>query len=494
MDPKFDLPDLADGLSVAEYAYELRQRFGSQRDVEARIPINAATISGYETGKAGSTAPLGYLACLATLLVEKATSKYQRQELDEYRNVLRLQLWRLVREMPWSLNFRQDTPFGSWKDLEASANAFLLKQEELRNRNSRPQQIQPQHVQTGHYMVPVLPQQGVIGRDNDLKNIAELLLLHQPQAIEVQPLALKGMGGVGKTTLAVALGRSQGVREMFPDGVLWAELGLDPVIRPIMNEWGRALGVDLLPELDERACEARLRDALFHKRVLLLVDDVWAVNKGVHFLVGGPRCRTVFTTLESPIAYALATRERTVKVDVLSLSASMLMLSILAPEAVRDDPAGAEKLCQRLECLPLAIKLAGRMLAIEADVPARMRKMLEGLIEHSEYRLELEQPERDIRIDEDSPVSLQAILGVSVNRLNQRDKERFAMLSVFGGEPLTWEINATTSIWECSISEAEDTTAQLIQRGLVEPRPEGRYWMHALLADYAEKLRVELDL
>jgi hypothetical protein len=102
--------------------------------------------------------------------------------------------------------------------------------------------------------------------------------------------------------------------------------------------------------------------------------------------------------------------------------------------------------------------------------------------------------DRDGNGDEDRPVSIQAILGLSVDRLERTDQERFAMLAVFGGEPLTWEINAAAAVWECSQTEAERTTSQLIQRGLVEPRPSGRYWMHALLSDYAQELLERVDL
>ena len=67
------------------------------------------------------------------------------------------------------------------------------------------------------------------------------------------------------------------------------------------------------------------------------------------------------------------------------------------------------------------------------------------------------------------------------------------MLAVFGGEPLTWEINATAYVWDCSVEEAETSLSHLIQRGLVAPR-DNRYWMHALLADYAAEMMEEMGL
>jgi len=353
---------------------------------------------------------------------------------------------------------------------------------------------------TGHaggyprpFLVPPLPPQGVFGREQDLDALSARLALPDLSATEVPPVALLGMGGVGKTTLALWLGRHAGIRTRFPDGVLWAEVGPSPVLRTLLNGWGQALGIDLIPSRDEAACRDRLRDVLAERRVLLIVDDVWDVNHGSLFLVAGPRCCTLFTTREPPIAYTLATSKRTLRVDVLSPEASLQLLEALAPEGVAADRAAAQRLCKRLAFLPLALKLAGRLLANEAGVPRRMQRLLDELTEQRKARLALEQLEGRKGLEEESSVSLRAILGLSVNRLSKVDQERFAMLSVFGGEPLTWEIRAVSSVWECSQEEAEATTARLIQRGLVEPRPEDRYWMHALLADYAAERLEELE-
>jgi alpha-beta hydrolase superfamily lysophospholipase len=344
------------------------------------------------------------------------------------------------------------------------------------------------------FLVPPLPPQGVIGRERNLAYISMRLALFENNMTEVPPLALRGMGGVGKTTLALALGRQERVRSFFPDGVLWVELGPHPIIRTLLNDWGHALGVDLLPERDENACQDRLRDILSRRRVLLIVDDVWEVEHGNKFQVAGPFCRLLFTTRESPIAYTLATRERTIHVDVLGADAALQLLGALVPEAVATDQRAARRLCEKLEFLPLALKLAGRLLANEADVPRRMQRLIDELTEQRQARLALEQLEGRRGLTEDNPVSLRDILGLSVNRLSPPDQKRFAQLAVFGGEPLTWEIKAAASVWECSQEEAEATTARLIQRGLVEPRPEERYWMHALLADYAEEMMEESGL
>ncbi|MBP8122141.1 MAG: hypothetical protein KAZ26_05840 [Caldilineaceae bacterium] len=353
------------------------------------------------------------------------------------------------------------------------------------------QSYESDQAQAPPFMVPTLPPQGIIGRDDTLTDIVDLLALKGDA--DVPPVALRGLGGIGKTTLAIALGRLSLIHQHFPDGILWASVGPTPTIRLMLDSWGRSLGVDLLPERDEQACKDRLQAILYHRRVLLLVDDVWEVTHGQPFNVAGPRCRTLFTTRESPVAHALATRDRALRVDVLKPDHALALLQRLAPEAVMADRENAIRLCERVEFLPLALTLAGRLLADEADVPSRMQRLVGELIDRRQSRLHLLQAEGRLGINEDKPVSLEAILGLSVDRLNKVDQERFAMASVFGGDPLTWDINAAAFVWECSVAEGEDTVARFIQRGLVERRGD-RYWMHALLADYAAEMVEEMGL
>lgn len=351
----------------------------------------------------------------------------------------------------------------------------------------------PKAIGAPPFMTPPRPTHGVFGRDDFLQQISSLLHLDNMAESDVPPVALHGMGGIGKTTLAIILGRRADIQRLFPEGVLWVAMGPQPTTRILLDQWGKALGVDLLPERDEDACRDRLRQLLYDRQVLLLIDDVWAADPGRYFTVAGPRGRTLITTRETPIAHELATRARSLRVDVLKPPDALALLGSLAPEAIATNQKLAIQLCERVEFLPLALTLAGRFLANEADVPARMARLLSELIERRATRLKLFQTEQRPGLEEKQP-SLQAILGMSVERLDKVDQERFAMASVFGGEPLTWDINAAAFVWECSVEDAEATTARFIQRGLVARQPDGRYWMHALLADYAGELMEEMKL
>ena len=240
----------------------------------------------------------------------------------------------------------------------------------------------------GPYQIPPLPPQGVFGREDAINKVAEVLEVDNNTVLNLPAFALRGMGGIGKTTLAIAFAHKYAPK--FQDGVLWTSLGPKPTPRLLLDAWGRSLGLDLLPERDEIACQNRLREFLHDKQVLVIVDDVWDTIQGRYFLVGGPYCRTLITTRELPIANDIATRERVLRVDVLKPEAAIALLHKLAPETAQVDKAISIRLCERLEFLPLAITLAGRMLANEADVPQRMKRLLGELIERRDSRLHLE--------------------------------------------------------------------------------------------------------
>ncbi|MBK7203366.1 hypothetical protein [Candidatus Amarolinea dominans] len=77
----------------------------------------------------------------------------------------------------------------------------------------------PRDRATPPFMAPPPPPQGILGRDDDLTRVFDLLQLGDTDAADVPPVALRGLGGIGKTTLAAALGRLAIMPELFPDGV-----------------------------------------------------------------------------------------------------------------------------------------------------------------------------------------------------------------------------------------------------------------------------------
>jgi hypothetical protein len=176
-------------------------------------------------------------------------------------------------------------------------------------------------------------------------------------------VALCGIAGIGKSTLAARLAHHPALRAHFADGVLWATLGpqADPIIE--LERWASALGIDLsrLPNADQRA--QALHDAIGSRRMLLVVDDAWSLETATFLRCGGPNCGYLLTTRNKALAIAFAGAAQTVIVPTLSDVAAHELLCGLASDLCAIDPFKAKALSAAVDGLPLALVLVGVYLA-----------------------------------------------------------------------------------------------------------------------------------
>ena len=77
--------------------------------------------------------------------------------------------------------------------------------------------------------------------------------------------ALHGLGGIGKSTLAADLAQDDELRAQFLDGVLWATLGQQPDLLPLLSGWVQALGDSTFKPLSVNAATSHLRTLLQKK-------------------------------------------------------------------------------------------------------------------------------------------------------------------------------------------------------------------------------------
>ena len=84
------------------------------------------------------------------------------------------------------------------------------------------------------------------------------------------------MGGVGKTTIAVALVRDEEIRAYF-EIIVWASVGQEPNIRELQESIHFQLTGRLLPDEANHDAGVRkaLKNAAVNRKVLLVLDDLW---------------------------------------------------------------------------------------------------------------------------------------------------------------------------------------------------------------------------
>ncbi|KAJ4847334.1 hypothetical protein Tsubulata_025159 [Turnera subulata] len=111
----------------------------------------------------------------------------------------------------------------------------------------------------------------IIGRDNDVSEVIELLNVSRDEMLSIVPIV--GMGGLGKTTLAKLVIKAVEEKSLF-DKKIWVCVSQDFNIQRILGEMLENLeGRSMMSNLD--AIERRLQDNLEGKRFLLVLDDVW---------------------------------------------------------------------------------------------------------------------------------------------------------------------------------------------------------------------------
>jgi hypothetical protein len=321
----------------------------------------------------------------------------------------------------------------------------------------------------------------VIGREDDVSAIASRL--RRPRARVV----VRGWPGVGKTTTVLALARGPAVAEAFPDGVLWASLGRSPDVVAELAGWARALGRPLGPGAGLAEAITVLRALLAQRRALLIVDDVWDVAAAAAFDVAGPGCATLLTTRLTDVARELATAPQDLHVlGQLSDADAFALLGVLAPTTVQHHRDQLAELIAVLEGLPLALRVAARLLEAETSLGWGIDDLLRGL---TDSRRLLAERAPDDRFDPRTGTlpTVDALLRQSTDLLEPEIRDRYAFLGVFAPKPATFDLAAMGAIW--SVEDPRPTARTLADRGLLEPLlGTGRFQLHAVLKDHAATL------
>jgi tetratricopeptide (TPR) repeat protein len=347
----------------------------------------------------------------------------------------------------------------------------------------------------------------VVGREDDLRTLKTRLGIgsegqgqaSRPAAADQDGLplqtltAIRGWPGIGKTTVAAVLAHDPDVMAAFPDGVLWTSLGPTPDLFSELTTWSRALGAEDLRARTLKEASAHLAALLLNKRMLLIVDDVWKTAHARPFMVGGRGCATLITTRSPRVANALApTAADVYLLPVLSEEKALELLQNLAPEVVASHPGECRALVREMEGLPLALQVAGRMLAVEAGYGFGVDELLAELRAGTKL-LEAQAPADRVDLanladlaDESTP-TVAVLLQHSTARLDEAARAGFACLAVFAAKPATFDLAALQAVWQ--VKDAKPIARALVDRGLLEYVPElGRYQMHALLVMHARAL------
>ncbi len=301
--------------------------------------------------------------------------------------------------------------------------------------------------------------------------------------------AIHGMGGLGKTTLAIALAHDEEVRTRFCDGVLWATLGQEPDLLSLLNTWVSGLGNHDFKPTTAEAASAYLRTLLCDKAVLLIVDDAWNPEHVEPFQVGSSSCRLLITTRRVDVADEVGAE--LYQLDLMTPEQSLALLSNrLKLNLDGTERKEAELLAEAVGFLPIALNLIA--VRVARGIPwSELRSALEEEV----ARLEAFDSPRHRRKGE---TGLEASFNLSLKALREDDPEvwqNFVWLGVLPEEALVAAPMAAT-LWEVDKAKADERLEWLCNDALllsgsstsVRERTWRTYRVHDLLHDFARRL------
>jgi NB-ARC domain len=235
------------------------------------------------------------------------------------------------------------------------------------------------------FVVPFLRNSGFVGRAEDLGRVHALL--QKGEAVGVRPVAAAGMGGIGKTQLAVEYAYRH--RDDYPGGVYWVNAAQD--VQAEMAELATQVGLfeDGAPDAErqQRRLLAFVRFLGERSDALVIFDNVEDPrslrNKTFGFVPAQLACRVLFTTRRRDGSGSFAS----VLVGALTEDEALELLEGSARRSAAawegGELAAAREMCRMLGGLPLALALAGSFLWKNPDVPAvayRDRLLEEGAL------------------------------------------------------------------------------------------------------------------
>ncbi|MFD7662224.1 BTAD domain-containing putative transcriptional regulator [Streptomyces sp. NPDC059788] len=315
-----------------------------------------------------------------------------------------------------------------------------------------------------------LPSHGeLVGRE------AELRVLTAPvrDGAVIALQAISGMGGVGKSLLAVHLAHR--LKERYPDGRIYLDLCAHAPGRPPLTPQAalsallRVLGIPAegIPRgLDELT--SLWRSLLSGRRTVLVLDDAAGPEQVRPLLPVGSPSLTVVTSRRR---MAGVPGVRPVFLDVLPFEdAAALFVRLVGPERAGDpgEVSAVVRLCGRL---PLAVELAaGRLVSRPSWTTAHLiRRLSRGHGRLGEIR--------DVYRD------IARVFEMSYHTLDDEQRTVFRLLALHPGPQ--FGPHAAAALTGLPLAAAERIVETLLDAHLVQEPEADRYQYHDLIAEYA---------
>ena len=328
------------------------------------------------------------------------------------------------------------------------------------------------------YRLPAAPAL-FTGRTHELAEL-DAALDERSRAEGSPPIcAIGGMGGIGKTWLALQWAHRH--LDRFPDGQLYVDLrGFDPVGRPMdpataVRGFLEALGV--APPAIPAAHDARFglyRSLVASRRMLILLDNARDTEQVAPLLPGDGTCTVLITSRRQLVGLTATRGACAVAVDVLPEDeARQLLARHLGHARLDTESQAAQALLDCCAGLPLAVGIVAARARVQSHLS--LGALAAELAEDADRLdgLDTGEPQTDLR----------GVLSWSGRALSADAARAFGLLGIAPGPDLGPA--AAASLLALPAAKTRTVLRMLEHSSLIRAHAPERYRMHDLLRLHA---------
>ncbi|WP_202557661.1 BTAD domain-containing putative transcriptional regulator [Streptomyces sp. SID5789] len=463
-------PVVADGTQVAQHPVftSVGHEFVATAKEAADVVLTAAPASTEEVLTALRRAVEGHPfdeALHSRIIAALATTGRQAEALDQFEHIRRT----LADDL----------------GVEPGAGLRSVQQRHLQRKRAHTAKAKPQTAPVAPGSVH-LPDDSVpfVGRTEVLNQCRRFLPSAATNSSAATIVALCGIAGVGKTTLAVHWAHMN--TKHFPDGQIYvdlqgyhptrAPLGAAQAMRAVLEALGsRSAGADS----DDAALRLAYRSTLARRRLLLVLDDVRDCEQVRPLLPASAGSLVVVTSRRRLEGLAVTHDARLISLAPLALDEGVELLERrIGPERVRAEPAHAEEIVELCGRLPLTLALAGTRALMRSrfSLASLAAELREGLVALSSG---------DARTDPSTAFRR------SYGALSAGAARTFRLLSLHPSHEVT--LRAAASLAGSDLRTAREDLAELTDHHLLEETAPDRYTGCGLLRSFAADLSADAD-
>jgi tetratricopeptide (TPR) repeat protein len=319
-----------------------------------------------------------------------------------------------------------------------------------------------------------LPRSGVVefvGRDQKLVELHAQL----QQKDRIAITAITGMGGIGKTELALQYAIAQLGQGQYPAGLCWLRARDQEITTQIVSFAKTKLLLTIPDELEAQEQVDLIWGIWPEGNALIVLDDVTDYEAIQPYLPPpDTRFKVLITTRQN-----FGASVTSINIEELSdEDAIALLKSIVGDERIESQRPDAQTLCKWVGNLPLGLELLGRFLAGKEDWA------IVKLLKELEYKRLEAKALIETKTGMTASLGVAAALELSWAELSEQEQDLAYLLGMFAVAPIPWNL-VEQCFEEVDPDDIEDwRDVGLRDRSLIKRVGERTYQLHQIVQEY----------